>query len=475
MRSPARVLAMPALFTLFLPFCGIVPVAAQAPVADLIATSAPVYLPLAALRPAGQSEERFPKGAQLQLIHAGKVELLVKDFAATADAQVSFDAKSVLFAGKKAASEPWQIWQLSLQDHSVVKVASAPTDLVRPLYLPYGRMVYAHRGPQGFYLETAALPGYKGTPSNVPAKDVVRLTYLPASAFPVDVLQDGMILFEAGFPVGAGSAPELYRMFSDGSGVESYRCDHGVGPAAARWGGKQLASGDVIFTHGSSLSRFTSPLAREERIAAPHAEYAGSLAETETGAWILSARSSAATHYALKLWKPGMLTLQAFQSLKDADLVQPVLVSEHARPPQHPTALHPWSYANLLSLDSRQSREGDLKVASKSVRLETLNASGHPVALGTAPVENDGSFYVKVPGDQPIRFSLLDGKGTVIRQEHGWFWIRGGEQRICVGCHTGPERASENTVPAVLLRTITPADLTAATPASAQQKTPGGK
>ena len=82
------------------------------------------------------------------------------------------------------------------------------------------------------------------------------------------------------------------------------------------------------------------------------------------------------------------------------------------------------------------------------------------VAIGTAPVEADGSFFVKAPADQPIRFALLDAKGAVVRQEHGWFWIRRGEQRYCVGCHTGPERASENRVPAVLLRTTTPVDLT---------------
>ena len=73
---------------------------------------------------------------------------------------------------------------------------------------------------------------------------------------------------------------------------------------------------------------------------------------------------------------------------------------------------------------------------------------------------SDGSFFVKAPADKPIRFSLLDEKGAVLRQEHGWFWIRRGEQRICVGCHTGPERGSENRVPAVLLRTTTPVDLT---------------
>jgi hypothetical protein len=68
--------------------------------ADIIVTAAPVYEPLAALR----GGERFPKGAQLLLIHAGKAEPLVAGFAATADANVSFDGKTVLFAGKQSAA-----------------------------------------------------------------------------------------------------------------------------------------------------------------------------------------------------------------------------------------------------------------------------------------------------------------------------------------------------------------------------------
>jgi len=49
----------------------------------------------------------------------------------------------------------------------------------------------------------------------------------------------------------------------------------------------------------------------------------------------------------------------------------------------------------------------------------------------------------------------------VLRQEHGWFWIRHGEQRICVGCHTGPEHSSANRAPAVLLRSTVPTNLSA--------------
>ena len=250
---------------------------------------------------------------------------------------------------------------------------------------------------------------------------------------------------------------------------ESSATDHGK----ARWGGKQLASGDVAFTHGSSLARFTSPLAHEEAVVAPRAEYDGAIAEAESDAWLVSARPAVVAHFAIRSWKPGAATLETVLDEKGMDLVEPVLVAPRTRPHRHPSALHPWDYSNLLALDARLSRDGNLKGTPASVRLETQDADGHATQLGTAPVEKDGSFFVEAPGDKPIRFALLDGKGTVLRQEHGWFWTRGGEQRICVGCHTGPERAAENRVPAVLLRTTTPVDLTgarltkAATPAAA--------
>src|ERR1035438_7001876 len=109
MRFPARVLAVAASIALLLPVCGFLPDAARAPSADIIVTAAPVYEPLAALR----GGERFPKGAQLMLVHAGKAEPLVTGFAATADANISFDGNQVLFEGKQATSDPWQIWEFN--------------------------------------------------------------------------------------------------------------------------------------------------------------------------------------------------------------------------------------------------------------------------------------------------------------------------------------------------------------------------
>ena len=479
MRLPFRLLATLPLAVLLIPVCGFGPDSAQTADgladADIIVTAAPLYATLAALK----GGERFPKGAQLLLIHAGKATPLVTGFAASADASISFDGERVLFAGKQAVGDPWQIWELTLKDRSLRKLIAGDGDAIRPLYLPAGRLVYARQTEHGFRLEAAG----KDAPDLLAPIDAqagataLPLSYLPGSTIPTDVLQDGRILFEAGFPLGSGSTPEMFLVYSDGSGVESYRCDHG----RARWGGKQLASGDVVFTHGASLARFTSPLAHEAAIAAPHAGYAGAIAETASGAWLVSTRAAGAARYSLKSWEPGeeakagATALKTVLAVAGEDLVEPVIVAPHQRPKRHPSGLHDWSYANMMALDARQSREGDLKIAPAHVRIESMDANGRAVTMGTAPVEADGSFYVRTPADKPIRFALLDAKGAVVREEHGWFWIRRGEQRYCVGCHTGPERSSDNHVPAVLLRTTTPVDLTGAKQASALKTgTPGG-
>jgi hypothetical protein len=71
-------------------------------------------------------------------------------------------------------------------------------------------------------------------------------------------------------------------------------------------------------------------------------------------------------------------------------------------------------------------------------------------------VESDGSFFLQVPTEQPLRIELKDRTGKPLAGEMGWFWMRRGEQRVCVGCHAGPERAPENVVPKILTRLKAP-------------------
>ena len=418
----------------------------------VIFTAAPVYESLAALR----GEERFPQGAQLMVLRDGRTELLVADFAASADASVSFDAKTVLFAGKKSAGDPWGIWEVAVEGGTPRLVLAGATDLIRPLWMPEGRMVYARRGADGFALETAGLDG----------AGPQQLSYLPGNFVPDDVLRDGRVLFESGFPLGAGTTPEMFLVYADGSGVESVRCDHPV--RGEREHGRQMSltsgaadAGDIVFTQGRRLARFTSALAEEAAVAAPAGEYAGDVAELPDGRWLVSVRRPGEKHYALATWKPGSGGDDgAGARMRGATWSEPVVVAPRAVPNRHPSALHDWAFGNLLALDARQSRSGVVAGCRSAVRAETMDSAGRVVSLGTAPVEKDGSFFVQAAGDEPLRFILLDAAGRTLRREQGWFWVRRGEQRICVGCHAGPERAPENRVPEVLLRTTTPVALT---------------
>ncbi len=444
---------------------------------SLLFTVAKRYEPLAWMRGA----DRFSSGANIFLQDADGRHPLVSTFAASADPAVSFDGKRVLFAGKQKAEDHWQIWEVALDiaqqltPHSALtagsprRITSCLDDCVRPFYLPDERLVYAKKFGGRFVIEASDLEGNAVGP--------VQLTYSsgnssgnsPGNSLPTDVLRDGRILFEAAYPLGTNGVPELYTVYSDGSGVESYRCDHGN----ARYSGKQIASGDIVFVSdsGLGLGRFTSARANEVHISAPAGNYAGESVETSSGDWLLAWRPDKKSYFQVRRWKlaGGSLTSIALSTAsspvaedESANIIQPTLVVERTTPKRHPSGLHDWPDANLLCLNAYTSKYKFAPGSIRSVRLYLRNDTGTAKLLGSAPVESDGSFFVQVPTEQPLQIELLDGSGKTLKRQAGWFWLRRGEQRGCVGCHAGPETAPENAVPMILLKSTTPADMTGA-------------
>jgi hypothetical protein len=411
-------------------------------VAPFLYTVAKIFEPLAWLRGA----DRFPSGAQIFLRNESGKHPLIPDFAASADPSLSFDGRKVLFAGKAHAGEPWQIWEVDLPAGAPRPITSFPEDCVRPFYLPDDRVVYARKRSGKFVIET------KERTSN---KNLV-LTYTPSNALPTDVLRDGRILFESTYPLGTDGTPEIYTVYSDGSGVESYRCDHG-GP---RHSARQEASGDTVFVTPHGLARFTSARAQQIIISAPSGEYAGDTTQTPAGEWLIAWRADAKALYHLMRWTPGANDLKLVLQEPDANLLQPVAIAPRTIPNRHPSGLHDWANANLLCLNAYTSKYQFAAGSIYTLRLYTRDDTGRPKLLGSAPVERDGSFFVQVPNEQPLQFELLDASGKTLKREAGYFWMRRGEQRVCVGCHAGPETAPENAVPQILLKSTIPADLT---------------
>ncbi len=408
----------------------------------LLYTSTPRYEPLAWL----EGADRFPQGATVIVKSNGSTKPLAPEFFASADAIVSFDGRSVLFAAKKQANDHWQIWEIAIASGTSHQVTHCDDDCIKPLYVPREQFVYARKIAGHFAIEIASLDE-SGSP--------VQLTHTPGDSLPGDILRDGRILFASDYPLDNGATAELYTVYTDGSGVESYRCDHGH----SRHSGRQVSSGDVLFSRDGKLFRFTSALAQEAAVPAPAATYAGDVIEDVDGTLILSSRSSSEKFYGLRTWRQGNPGLRDFVIDSKANLVQPTLLAHRGVPNRHPSALHDWNYANVLCLNTYTSKDHLPEGAVASVRLYARDAQGGTQAQGTAQVEKDGSFYLRVPGDTPLRIELLDAKGKTVKSEAGWFWLRSGEQRICVGCHAGPERAPDNTIPMVLQRSTVAADL----------------
>lgn len=390
--------------------------------------------------------DRFTSGAEIFLHDAKGDRPLLPDFTASADPAISFDGLHLLFSGKVHAQDPWQIWEIDLADAHPHRVTSGSEDCVRPFYLPDESAVYACKKAGKYTVESSPLSGEKP----------LALTYGPANFLPSDVLRDGRILFEAGYPLGTETTPELYTVYSDGSGVESYRCDHG----SAHYSGRQVSSGDIVFTSLRGLSRFTSARAQQLSIGAPAGEFAGDVAETSSEEWLVSWRPDAKSHFRLMAWPLKSQELQLVLELPEANLLQPTLVAPHAVPNRHPSGLHDWNNANLLCLNAYTSKYIFAPGSIQSVRMYTRDGTGNPKLLGTAPVERDGSFFVQVPTEQALQIELLDAAGKTLKREAGFFYMRRGEQRGCVGCHAGPETAPENAVPMILLKSTTPADMT---------------
>jgi hypothetical protein len=375
------------------------------------------------------------------LFSDGAARELSPGFFASADPALSFDAARVLFAGKRTEADAWQVWEAPVAGGAPRQLTSGSEDCIRPFYLPEGKFVYARRTGRGYQIEVAPLAG--GPPA--------RLTYLSGDQIPNAVLRDGRILFEAPHPASGPGVRDLYEVYTDGSGVETHRCDHG----RDRHDAAELASGDIVFQTGTRLARFTSARAAQLEIALPRGEFSGPVAETGVGEWLASYRRAPGAPFGIYVIKPE--DAAAPQPVVSGGAFQPILLAPRPVPPYHPSSLGNREGANVLCLNAYTSKDARIPAGViAAVRVWSQDANGAPFALGSTGVDPDGSFYLQVPSERPLRFELLGKDGRTFAAGKGWFWMRKGEQRVCVGCHAGPERAPDNVAPRVLLRTQTP-------------------
>jgi len=141
--------------------------------------------------------------------------------------------------------------------------------------------------------------------------------------------------------------------------------------------------------------------------------------------------------------RPPVLPIQTIQAKADrppnADLstgtvmVMNVYESDQPWPPG--TKIKAIRVINLFPKENSIANEPYIGRAAQSL------ARG---VLGTAPVEEDGSAYFKVPTGTSIYFQALDENGLAVQNMRSATYLHPGETLTCVGCHEAKHTAASN-------------------------------
>jgi hypothetical protein len=436
---------------------------------DLVFVEASVVSP-------GGLVDRFPQGSRIVRLRSVRtsdpVASLTSDFFSAADPQVSFDGTKVLFSGLKDRGGHWQVWEMSVDGSNRREVTNCQEDCLRAAYLPGDGIVYTvvkpKEGRQGSYLAVS-----KGDGS-----ETRRITFGPGDFQVETVLSDGRILTSASWPLLARAEEAgsrlLYTVRPDGTGLESFRCDH-LRPAV-RGQAEELGDGAVVFirnsaakgTAGGELAQVRRDSSHNSTLGPVHSLFLSPHRWGEDGLvvarWIPALKETAGRFdlYSFDV-KTESLGERIFGDARFSSL-QAVLITPQPAPRLFWSTLKPDSKAGyFICLDSYSSTAGPKGRLSTPIAQVRVLAFEEPNdqerILGEAPVEKDGSFYIAVPADQPVRFELLDSNGQTISAQRSWIWTRPGEEQGCPGCHADKAIAPENRWPLTLRRFDTPTQL----------------
>jgi Hydrazine synthase alpha subunit middle domain len=418
----------------------------------------------------GQLAERFPQGSHLARLVPGNSSYsainLTPELFAAADPRVSFDASKVLFAGKKDRNSGWQIWEMNADGSNKRQLTHCATDCFQPAYLPRNQIVFTMVAGKGNQQSSSIYVSEEN------GSDARPITFDPGNFQVETVLRSGRILVSAKATLMAGGQGSESRMFytlrTDGSGLSPFRWNSA--PNVVRTGAEELDDGTVLFVKrqssaGGQLAWIRPGALHNAMITPPGPVYWS--AHALDGNRLVVAKADAgspstAGKFGLYVFNlaTGSIEKTLYRSTKFSG-VEAVSLEKRPVPLYYWSILHPdRDYGRVACLNSYLSADtpgGRLAGHIARVRVIALQPDHHTErTLGEAPVESDGSFYVKVPADHPIRFELLSAIGEVIHEQKGWIWARTGEDVPCLGCHESKALVPENRWPLALKRLDAP-------------------
>jgi hypothetical protein len=395
---------------------------------------------------------RYISRAQIVELDPAKPEttekVLTGNFYSAHSPRISYDGKYLLFAAQQKQTDPWQIWEMDLNDLKSRQITSLKDNCTDPAYLPLGRLLFSR-----YSASDSLKAGHSLYICNIDGSNLKRITFNPHTYLASNVLNDGRVLTigRQVFPVQGlpmymvlrpdGTKSELFYKGAEGSNIDSP--------------GLETNNGKIVFieadknnTGGGNLIsiNYNRPLHTRVNLSKDLKGDFRFVFPQKTGKFLVSYRKTESDRYALCEFDPDKKELgKTVYSNKDYDVLEMVVTGKHERPKKLPSEVDMGVKTGLLMCQ-------DINIPDRQPEISLSNSSrikivGIDSTLGYVDVAEDGSFYLKVMADKPFQIQSIDKDGHVSGSSCGWIWLRPNERRGCVGCHENPEIVPDNRVP----------------------------
>ncbi|HLF35387.1 MAG TPA: hypothetical protein VI583_14175 [Cyclobacteriaceae bacterium] len=393
---------------------------------------------------------RYPGKSRIVAVdraNPGKIyKILTDDFYSARAPEMSFDGTRMLFSGRRSEDSPWQIYELTLWKNKIRQVISKTENCTDPAYLPDDRIVFSSMPADedslsGHVLYTCGLDGCC----------LQRITFHPHSEFAPAMLEDGRLVVTSWQIYPATGSPMYLSYRPDGTKEELYyRSIHtGWLPGKIR----ETGDGQIVFveTENSSMKNGKLVSLYRGRPLSSRKELSGNIEGSfysifpgPDGKYIVSYSPPGENLFGIYEFDPnrGKLDQKIFEDPVFYS-IDPVIAIPRQMPRNLPSEVIGEKTTGLLMCMNSDLSDTP---AANDEKARFIRVTGMNGIISEIPVEKDGSFYVELTADSPIRLMTLNADGEILGGPCSWIYMRPNERRGCIGCHEDPELAPVNIV-----------------------------
>jgi hypothetical protein len=441
----------------------------------------------------GMLRAPWGEGARLLLVRPdGFTQVLSKDFDSACEPDVSFDGKRILLAGKKAAGDNWNIYEMAADGSGVRQITRGLGDCRQPAYqstlytitatAPWYQITFVVT-ESGKVNEFGAGPVSSLYSCRLDGTEPRRLTFNLSSDMDPAILTDGRLVFaswqRSRLDHGMLGRIGLMAIQVDGMDSAAFFLEGGKRikhmPCETRGGLVVFVEADAAPWDGAGMLSCVA-LRRPLHSYRPLTGEADGLFVTPAplpdGSVLVSRRprEGRGTHGVCRFDPASKRTELVFDDPQYHDVQAKVVAARPEPDGRSSVVTEKDPQGKFYCLDvyagELKRRWGLTPGTIKTVRLIEglpLMAGGEgggaasvapPWAnviprlaprriLGEFPVAADGSFNLDVPASTALELQTLDADGVALRT-CGWVWAKNHEPRGCIGCHEDGELVPAN-------------------------------